>query len=414
MRVYLNKLITCFILVSLFACGGGNQALISQAEIDSAQQSGRLPSLYDKAAGMVTENRGSAKKEAIALRSKIAQLLVDEKNASVNKLLAQHTQDQTSVNRASLLDLKASIVGMETWSATEYARTLPKVDKAINKVNTLIGEAVAESKEEGKDQVASVLALKRAAELAGAGQPEAVQYEKANQDALTQLMYQGNDGLTKRLYNTVITSAKSGLMLDPGNVQFESMLSQGQAGLFEKDFRFALENGKPESAYQSMLTVADTPIFLQLKKSMSKSILLLANYFAGSAKKAYQGGDLLTAYNSFIKGRTIQQKLGVSKSGFIHEKRFLDQLMTQVKSGNLSEGRRQTLMRIVREFDANYPGLDSEYLKSADIVKKRAMTKLSIAEFKEVPSPNSVIASVGRRVGSKLEKILFDRLGTKF
>lgn len=413
MHKHLGLALALIALSAMVACGGGKKVLISQAEINAAQQSGKLASLYDKASNIIEQSSGSTKKEAISLRSSIAKLLVTDKTNQVNQILSLHSQDENSVTRKSLVELKAAISGMQTWSATDYARLYPRIDKTIAAVNTRISDLLAESNSQQDDLVASLNALQKAAKLAGDGEPETERYLQTHEKALEQLIYQGNDSLTRRLYNTSITAAKQGLAIDPGNIQFESMLSQSQAGLFEKDFRFALENGKPESAYQSMLSVADEPIFLQLKKSMGKSILLLANYFAGAAQKAYSSGDYFAAYQNFSKGRTIQQKLEVSKPGFIQEKQFLDLLMKKASQADLSDGNRQSLMRVVQEFDKNYPGLSTEYVKLSDNVKKRALTKLSVAEFKEVPSGNSVIASVGRRVGSKLEKILFDKLGNE-
>ena len=407
---YLNALVfTGF--VTLVACGGGSTALISQSEIDSARSSGQLAALYSKATTLVNESRGSSKTEAINLRSKIAQILVSDKSEEVNKVLAEHDKQPGSKSRVTLQQLTGSIDEMKVWSATDYTRLKSKIDVALQSVERLISSAKTKASDSDASPVEQVLALKKAAQLAGGDQPETKDYQKRFEEVTAQLLYQGNDGLNKRLYSMVIQSAEGGLKLDPGNIQFESMLSQGQAGLFEKDFRFALESGKPESAYQAIQSVADKPIFLQLKKSMGKSMNLLANFFAGSAAKSYQGGDYLGAYNNFLKGRDIQTKTEMAKPGFIQEKNYLDMLMRKASVEGLGEGSQLSLMRVIGEFDKNYPGLDSAYRKASDSVTKRAMTKLSIAEFKEVPSQNSVMASVGRRVGSKLEKILFDQLG---
>lgn len=417
MLKYTSLVLAFVILLTMLACGGGKQALISQSEINNARQSGQLSSLYNKITKIINESSGSAKKEAINLRSNIVKLLIEDKTNQVNKVLSQYNQEQReqqqfSVTRKSLNELNDSITGMQEWSATDHARLSPRINKALSQVNNQIQQLIAESGQQ-QDLVASVSALEKAAKLAGEGQPEGEQFAQAREKALSQLVQQGSDSLSQRLYRGAITAAEQGLQIDPGNIQFESMLSQSQAGLFEKDFRAALEQGKPESAYQSMIEVADKPIFLQLKKSMGKSILLLANYFSGTAQKAYSAGDYYAAYQNFTKGRTIQQKLDVSKPGFIQEKQFLDLLMQRARQTDLAEGNRQSIMRVVREFDANYPGLSTDYMKLSDDVKKRALTKLSVAEFKEVPSGNSVIASVGRRVGSKLEKILFDKLGNE-
>ncbi|MCW8878105.1 MAG: hypothetical protein OQJ89_01595 [Kangiellaceae bacterium] len=408
-----NSILFALCLTGFIACGGGNKALISQAEIDSAQQSGTLQSLYDKASGFVTESRGSSKKEAIALQSKIADLLVAGKAKLVNELLNRENQSENPVTRAELLDAQKSIEPMQNWSATDYARINSQLQNRIKNADSTISAAMADAEAKKNDTVGYVLAIKQAAKYAGEGQAEYTQFKNEYDKAVKQYLYQGNDALNKRLYSTAMRSAKSGLALDQGNVQFESMLSQSQAGLFDKDFRFALENGKPESAYQSLINVADEPIFLQIKKSMGSNIQLLANYFAGAAQKEYQKGNLKDAYYHLIKGRTIQEKLGIAQKGFIQEKRFLDLVMTRAKNAQSGIGKRQALLRVINEFDPNYPGLKADYLKLSDEVKNRAMTKLSVAEFKEVQSADSVVTSVGRRVGSKLEKILFDKLGNE-
>ena len=408
-----NSILLALCLTSFIACGGGNKALISQAEIDSAHSNGTLASLYDKASGFVTESRGSTKKEAIALQSKIASLLVADKAKLVDQLLNRENQEANPITRAELLNAQKSIEPMQSWSATDYTRISSQLQSNVKSVDSSIKAAMADAQAKKDDTVAYVFALKEAAKFAGEGQAEHTQFKTEYDKAVKQYLYQGNDALDKRLYSTALRSAKSGLALDQGNVQFESMLSQSQAGLFDKDFRFALENGKPESAYQSLINVADEPIFLQIKKSMGSNIQLLANYFAGAAQKEYQKGNLKEAYFHLVKGRTIQDKLGMSQKGFIQEKRFLDLLMTRAKNAESGIGKRQALLRVINEFDSNYPGLKADYLKLSDEVKNRAMTKLSVAEFKEVQSADSVVTSVGRRIGSKLEKILFDKLGNE-
>ena len=405
--------ISSLIFLGVIACGGPNKALISQSEINNAQKAGTLNSLYDKATGFVNQSKGSSKKEALALRSKISQLLVADAKKMVDGVLSQYQKAPASVSRKKILDTQAQISAMQQWSATDYARLNPRLENALAKINQNIANIITKSNQSANTLVVKIKLLEEAAKLAGDGQPELLNYNKQYESALSQFAYQGNDALSKRLFSTVIRSAENGLLLDSGNIQFESMLSQGQAGLFEKDFRFALENGKPESAYQALIDVADKPIFLQLKKSMKKDVLVLANYFSSAAKYAYGKGDLASAYQNFKRGRTIQDKLSISQKGFIQEKKFLDLVMARARNAQSGDGKRQSLMRVVNEFDPNYPGLKSEYLKLSDNVKNRAMTKLSIDDFKEVMGADSVVASVGRRIGSKLEKILFEQLGNE-
>jgi|GEM_PF-2206752 len=409
----LSSPIVSLILLCLVACGAPKKALISQAEINAAEANGSLNILYQKASGLVNANTGSVKKDAALLQSRIADLLVKQNSELLEAVLTNHSNNINNVTRQSLLETKQKISGMKQWSAVDYARLQPKLEQALTQTNTLINSYIAQSKNKANNLIEMLSWLKKAAQLAGTNQAESANYKESYDAALAQYLYQGNDGLSKRLYNSVISSAEMGLKLDPGNIQFESMLSQGQAGLFEKDFRFALENGKPESAYLSLLKVADKTIFLQLKKSMGKSILFLANYFSSSAKFSYNKGDLIGAYQHFKRGRKVQETLSIAQKGFIQEKNFLDLVNLRVKDESLGDGKRQALLRVINEFDPNYPGLKAEYLKLSEKVKNRALTKISVVEFKEVIGADSIMASVGRRIGSKLEKILFDRLGNE-
>jgi len=144
---------------------------------------------------------------------------------------------------------------------------------------------------------------------------------------------------------------------------------------------------------------------------MEKPILLLANYFANNAQVAYRKKDLLLAYSEFQRGRDIQKKLSKTSLGFIQEKEYLDLIMAKATQLQASNGAVYGLLSIVREFDPGYPTLDTALVNETRKLQNRATTKLSVSEFKEVLSSSSVVASVGRRVGSKLEKALFENLG---
>ncbi len=405
-----QTLMASIIAATIGACGG-NKVLISQSEIDRASQSGNLQALYQKASNLVEQNKGS--EETVLLQSKIAKLLVAQEGKRVDDFLSQLSNSNNSITRQQLIELLNSIENMKAWSSTDYERYKLKIDSAMGNINNKILEISEKANDPDTDKITKVKLLEQAAVLAGENQPETENYNTIYEQTLSQFLYLGNDSLKKGLFSTAQDAAKSALKLDAGNVKFESMLSQAQAGLFEKDFRYALENGKPESAYQSLLLVADEPIFLQLKKSMASSIGLLANYFAASAAKATSSGDLLLAYESFNKARDIQLKTIGRVEGFIQEKKFLDAIIKKSQLASNKEGNKQALLRIVNEFDPQFPSLSSEYLKSTELIKNRALTKLSVAEFKEIQTNDSISASVGRRIGSKLEKILFNMLGNE-
>ena len=314
------------------------------------------------------------------------------------------------VDRATLLGLKKSISNMQQWDPKRYNLVLPMVQQALDKTNFEIGDAIAKASNHSNDVVKKMFWLKKSAILAGKAQPENQNYSKEFAKTISQLSRSGRDAYKRRMYNIALESAQKGISLDPGNIQFESLLSQSEAALFEQEFRTALENGKPESAYRAFIKVADKPIMLQIRKKMERNILFLANYFAGNAQTSYNKNDLYTAYTEFKRARDIQEKLTLNSRGFIQEKKYLDLIMQKANSLQDASGQKLALLSVIKEFDSAYPTLEESMAKVMDEISNRATTKLAVSEFKEVLSSNSVVASVGRRVASKLEKSLFEKL----
>lgn len=412
-RNVIINLCTIGFFITLIACSGGGKEFISQADIDTAERNGTLNSLYQKATNFIGQNSGSTKNKVVKQRSKIAVLLVKENKAIVELALAQHTKDNTSVDRRTLLDLKTSITGMKAWSISDHTALNRQLDKALTRVNRLIKRAVLEANRPSKKTIEKILSYQKAAKLAGANQPETKIYQKKLKKQLSLLLYKGNDAVSKKLYNTAINAARSGLRLDPENTRFSAMLSKSLAARFEKDFKFALENGKPESAYESFVLVADDPVFLKLKKTMGKRISILSNYFAGNAQKAYKKGRLLSAYQNLKKARNIQIKVSQSKKPFPQEKKFLALVMSKTRQSGIKDGKKYALLNIIKEFNPAYPKLKGNNLKLENKIKKRAKTKLYITGFKEIDTNQAVLASIGRRVSSKLEAALFKLVGNQ-
>lgn len=397
----------------MLACGGAKKAVIGPSDISQAKNEGTLEPLYDQATKLAVESRGSTKKEFIRVQSEIAQLLVQERVSLVNATLANKKTEYELVDRTNLLGLKDEINNMEQWDPERYQLILPMIQQALDKTNFEISDASAKAELNRDNIVEKMKWLKKSAVLAGSGQPENESYSKQLTESIKRLSSSGRDAYKRRMYNIALESAQKGIMLDPGNLQFESLLSQSEAALFEQEFRAALENGKPELAYQAFVEVADKPIMLQIRKKMERNILFLANYFAGNAKTAYDNGDFYAAYTEFKRGRDIQNKLSLNSKGFIQEKKFLDLIMQKAVTLKDAEGQKFALLSVVKEFDPAYPTLEESMSKVVEDISNRATTKLAVSEFKEVLSSNSVVGSVGRRVASKLEKILFEKLSNE-
>lgn len=413
MKISLNQIILAAFIASLVACGGSKTALIKLSDINQASESGQLAALYDKVDKMIIEARGSDKEQLIATQTEIAKRLVDQQEQKIATISTEKKTEFGMVDRQTLQQLLAQAENVKKWDVSRYSSIVPALKAQLDRTEYAITEATNKSDRTAKDVVAQMGWLKQAAILAGEGSNEEQLYQNRLAKNVEMLNNQGVEAFNKRMFKMSLSAAEKGLSIDPGNLQFESMQSQSEAALFEQNFRGALESGKPESAYQALQEIADKPLMQQVKKKMEKPILLLANYFANNAQVAYRKKDLALAYTEFQRGRDIQRKLERTSLGFIQEKEYLDLLMAKATSMKESPGAVYGLLTIIKEFDAAYPTLEKELTSYTQNLQNRATIKISVSEFKEVLSSNSVVASVGRRVGSKLEKTLFDGLGNQ-
>jgi predicted house-cleaning noncanonical NTP pyrophosphatase (MazG superfamily) len=413
MKISLNQILLAAFITTLIACGGAKTALINQSDINQASESGQLAALYDKVDKMIIEARGSDKEQLISTRNDIAKRLVDQQEQQIANVLNEQKTEFGMVDRQSLQKLLQQAENVKKWDVSRYSSIVPALKAQLDRTEHAITEATNKSDRTAKDVVVQMGWLKQAAVLAGAGSNEEQLYQNRLSKNVEMLNAQGVEAFNKRMFNMSLSAAEKGLAIDPGNLQFESMQSQSEAALFEQNFRGALESGKPESAYQALQEIADKPLMQQVKKKMEKPILLLANYFANNAQVAYRKKDLALAYTEFQRGRDIQRKLDRTNLGFIQEKAYLDLLMAKANAMQNAPGAVYGLLSIIKEFDPAYPTLEKELTSYSQKLQNRATIKLSVSEFKEVLSSNSVVASVGRRVGSKLEKALFDGLGNQ-
>ena len=413
MKISLNQILLAAFITTLIACGGTKTALFNQSDINQASESGQLAALYDKVDKMIIEARGSDKEQLISTRNDIAKRLVDQQEQQIATVLNEQKTEFGMVDRQSLQKLLQQAENVKKWDVSRYSSIVPALKAQLDRTEHAITEATNKSDRTAKDVVVQMGWLKQAAVLAGAGSNEEQLYQNRLSKNIEMLNAQGVEAFNKRMFNMSLSAAEKGLAIDPGNLQFESMQSQSEAALFEQNFRGALESGKPESAYQALQEIADKPLMQQVKKKMEKPILLLANYFANNAQVAYRKKDLALAYTEFQRGRDIQRKLERTNLGFIQEKEYLDLLMAKANAMQNAPGAVYALLTIIKEFDPAYPTLEKELTSYSQKLQNRATIKLSVSEFKEVLSSNSVVASVGRRVGSKLEKALFDGLGNQ-
>jgi len=399
------------LLISLVGCGGAKPVLLSQSDIATAETEGTLFELYQDLETKKLQAGRSELKQLVVLQASVADKLVQLTRKTINKNVLKNRNSDGLVDLLTLANLSSEIKKLEAIK--------PEVYQQLNKqLQILVAETAQEiqilkDNWQGKPS-ASIDGLEnllQIAKLAGKASTESELYSKTRLSFIQSTAEQARLAYAKRMFNTSLELSQKGLKIDPGNLQFESMMTQSQMQLFEQGFRSAMEHAKPEKAYQSLMLVAEKPIIELIKHRMENSINLLTQYFANSARFAYQKDKLYDAYKAFKKGRQVQKILDRGVIGFPQERLFLDKVMLKTQSVEDNLGIKYGLLILVHQFDPKYPNLNLQLEQIKQQLAKRATTKLNISDFKEVASSNSVIASVGRRVSKQLENMIFNKMG---
>ena len=410
----MKNIIIQFVVViffsSILACGGGNKTYITQSDIDKASTDGTLSQLHDEASGYIKQARGSTKSTLIAQRKQIRSLLISKLKSDIDQMIDNEKKDALLVSRVMVMTKQQEVAEIKPWSESEFNEMSGKLSKLQKAVNRNVAKALGESKKPGLSKTDKILKLESAAIMAGEGQPEQLNYKSVLDRALAQYMFSAKDGLKKKLYSITIRSSQSALAIDSDNQAFQDLLSQALEGRFEKDFNFAIENKKPESAYNSLMQVVNDPVFEKIKNTKKAKISILATYFSNNARTYYTRNDLVNAYENFKKSRFINEKLGLSNSNTANENNFLRLVMQKARVTG-SAGKKFGLLSLINDFDPNYPSLASEYNMQAFKINQRARTKVNIDDYKEVVTSNAIVASFGRRVSRKLERLLRVEMG---
>jgi len=400
------------IILNLLACGGAKQVmLLSQSDIATAEAEGTLFELYQNLESKKIEVRGSQLKELKMLQASIADRLTVQIQQQVNNALKGRQESTGVIDLITLRKLSNKINQLELINPSSYQQLNQQLAKATAKTNQTIQALKIEWESDAPGSQQALATLAKIAAITGEGSKESEVYHRARKNYIQNTAAQARTAYAERRFTNALDLAQKGLQVDPSNLVFESLSTQAKLEIFEQDFRSAMEQGKPKQAFNYLQEVADKPLIELIKRRMSSSMILLAKYFANSARLAYLNDQLHDAYTAFIKGRRIQQLLDRGDLGFPQEKMFLDKVMLKANSINDNLGVKYGLLMLVRQFDSGYPNLNQQLDKTLKMLSKRATTKIYISDFKEVSSNNSVIASVGRRVSKQLEIILFNKLG---
>lgn len=403
-----NSLIS-LVLVSLVACGGANKELIGMSDVEAAQKSGTLASLYKKTETQKNDASKSEIQSLTQIQSEIIRLVYSEKSQLIDSTLGK--KNEYNLNDLTTLDkLSTEIKDLQGWDQNSYNKLLAE----INKERVLTQQEISLAKEFSGEYLTDLVKrfeyLKKSAVLSGLDSAEMSEYQLELDKSLQQLSLQGRESYKNRMFNMALSKGQVGLTLDPGNLQFESLVEQSTASLFEQDFRAALENGKPDDAYNALVSISEKPTLQKIKKKMESSIILLANYFANNAKASYQKNEWESAFSAFEKGRNIQSMLGRQSAGFIQEKTFADLLMKKAATLDNQPGVQYGIYTAVLELDPGYPEIKIKRQAIKNKLVERAKSNIFIAPFDEVESTNSVITSVGKRVRRDVEKQLEKKL----
>ena len=129
MKIKLGTFVATLALATIIGCGGPKPALISSADISRAEQDGSLIALYDKAAGLIKESRGSTKKELEEIQAGLSKKIVDNRTKLTEQTLAQ-VNEFGLVSLDKLNPVAAKVEDLARVDKQAYDLLMPQIKEA--------------------------------------------------------------------------------------------------------------------------------------------------------------------------------------------------------------------------------------------------------------------------------------------
>ena len=383
---------------------------VTDADIQAARAAGTLEALFERVDAELQAEGSRPSEKTVAVRAQIGSLLGAELEEEIEARLAT----SRGLGRAASLDViesaRAELAPMERWDPARYARVSATLDREADTTRNAIAGIEEKLQALPEDAFQARLeAIAQLVELAGQGTAKAAPYEARRDDLLLGLTRGADEAIRNEQLSDAQELLRMAQEVDPENAEIEGQLAIVDAQLFEQRFWKALEDGRPDGAYQMLREISSDPNFDAVRQRLAPSAAPMADYFVALAAEATGKGQLTDAYRWFSQARSIRELLGADATGPLPEEAPFVDLVKKHYWAARKENRPAlawAYLSVIVRLEDSSPSLRRMIRETRELVLAAAVKRVTAMPFEESGDG----PEFGEAVSSKVIQHLFESI----
>jgi len=406
------RIVAVVALSLLLACAGEAPPMYTASQLDEAQQAGTLSEVFESVSAKLATLDPSDKQrpKLEALLAEIGPTVAQERVAEIRQLAQASALPSGMIPLTVIDEQKEHIPSVSRYDAATAREFEDELETERGRTQAAIDESLKSADALPDDDIAGRLELMgRVAELAGPGSDAESVYRLERDRTLDELTRSAAEAMETEQYDEAQKALRQLTEVDPDNQELSEQLAQADSKVFEQQFWQALEDGKPDAAYQQFAALSESENFDEVRPRLEGSADTMAQFFVTLAAAATREGKLPDAYRWFRQARDIRELLDQNpKAEVPEEQMFVDSIHARFEKAKAEElyGLAWGYLSIIRELRPNYPTLRRETRETGDQVLQRAIKRLSAGAFED----SKTGTESGATVGSKVVQYLFEKI----
>jgi curli biogenesis system outer membrane secretion channel CsgG len=402
------------LVLSLAACASAPEPKVTAEDVRAAADSGQLPNLYETIlVELQAPGISDGEKAELQLRLEDAgRRLGAGVEAEVEASMEASRLPSGQVPLQAFGALEPRMAKLERWSPATYARVSEDLSKEKAATEEVIAAKEAALGQLSKEEVTEKLGvLDDLGALNGAGSAAQASYAGQRNKIVAELRKDASTAIENEEYIEAQRMLALVATIEPADRSIEGELVEIDAKLFEQRFYEALENDRPDDAYQALVTLSEAKNFDKIRPRLQDSSDVMADYFVALAAGATESGNVVNAFRWFGQARDIRTRLGLEVPQNVPESQhFVDEIHRRYRIAAKKElyGLAWGYLQVIDEVSQVGPTLRREIRESHEEVLAKAVKRLSVAPFTDSHDSQ---ASYGDTLTAKLLQYLFEKSG---
>ncbi len=383
------------------------------ADVQRATESGDLSSLYDQIETDLTDPALSeGQRQTMELRlSEAGRALAQGAEQEIEAAVGSGALPDGLVPLEVYAAQKSLLASIERWDAAAFQRASSQLSDGENRTQDAISAKEAALKALTASQVEEKLTLyAELGALHGSGTDEQAGYVALSATALRELSEAASEAIQNEEYSEAQQLLEIVAAANPQDAAVEGQLVEVDAKLFELRFYDALEQDRPDDAYEALVTLSESSNFEKVKPRLTDTGDVMADYFVALGSQATESGNYTNAFRWFSQSRDIRDRLGLKNSTNVPEEQpFVNEMHARFKRATAKDlhGLAWGYLNVITELRPDAPSLRRELRETREKVLQKAVKRVSAAAFEDHHRGDS---EFGDTVTAKIVQYLFETL----